>query len=752
MLCTPDYHRKASSKQQTDILFCFCPYAGHPPPHRFDITLGAAYLGSYLKEHGINASFFYGRYDNDPGFGQILEFVQTTKPRSVGFTIYGSNLPETTALSRAIKHTYPELPIIWGGPEIRYKPEQIIDRYRQYVDVCIAGEGEKPLLRLMTHTTPWSDEFLASIPGVCFLGKKDGKIIQSIPGSTVLQDNAGHLDPQSALDTYPSPYLKGIIPENYFRDKTVVGILTSRGCPFKCIYCQFSSLTDHKVHFHSVDRVLSEIEWIRNSVLQFHPEKEDVMIMIYDETLTLSRKRIELLCRRLIRKNFNPPVKLWIDTRADYVDEALIALLKAAGAKKINFGLESAVPKILKKIGKVTANRNRKENDVKAEKRFLNQIQTAVKWGKAQELFTSVSMIVGLPTETMDDARQTLQFVRDLDVDLYYHNFLNVLEGTELEKNAKTLGYEWDIYPEGYMGKYGHRYTKAPIPTRSLAPLKNAMVFQRDRKRFGVLLRGWSYASKCTPLRNEQMKYKPFVLGLETCPSNPDFKRHFLPEYAGLSTTLFCPEGLSISGTEYSQILQNLPLKNALFHVVPARENSLKRIKGIEEADQSTPYYLPLKDLGSFQNPDNGRRVFVAINDREDFECLARFLRNFKKKNGKNLSYSQAELLDFDLFESCRWLRWFGATCPAALLTHIFCDQHQGLTPCVHFPVISRVSDKLQLESFREQTEWRIRQKTDERGCQQCPVNSKCPQCIAPFPLTDDEYCEFQKSYLTAGI
>jgi radical SAM protein with 4Fe4S-binding SPASM domain len=341
--------------------------------------------------------------------------------------------------------------------------------------------------------------------------------------------------------------------------------------------------------------------------------------------------------------------------------------------------------------------------------------------------------------------------VKDLDVDVYYHNFLNVMEGTELAGESVALGYDCDVYPLGYMGKYGHRFTKAPIPTRSLQPLKNAMVFSRDRNRFGVLLRGWSYAWKCARLISGGMKFRPFAVGLEFKDRSSDFERQFFQQFAGLSATLFYPEDVCFLEEELSEILKRLPLKNGRVHVIPARGSSAKRIRGIEEADQSTPYLIAFKELDFSTFADDGRRIFVEINDRKDFESLARFFQLYMSENREGLSYQQAEILHFDLFESCRWFRWFDTTCPAASLTHIYCDESGGLRPCVHYPAMGDVRENVPLEEFRERTERHFTEKTRERGCEGCPVKTKCPQCIAPFPLTDEEYCNFQMHLWAKG-
>jgi radical SAM superfamily enzyme YgiQ (UPF0313 family) len=743
----------ATEKGNPTVLFFFCPYAGQPPPHRFDINLGAAYLGAYLMQQGIETAFYHGAYDNDPEFGRQLDAIERLDPVIVGFTVYGSNLPETAALSKTIKRVRPQTAVVWGGPEIRYKPEKVIEAYGEWVDLCVSGEGEKPLMALTTLEHPWRNKDLTEIPGVCYHDRVVG-IIQSTPlGKTLLQDNLHALERPNALDTYPSPYLEGVIPEGYFIDKTVVSIFTSRGCPFKCIYCQFSSLTDHRVHFHSVDRVLAEIEWIRSHVLAHHPDKAEVMIMIYDEALTLSKKRIEVLCRRIIDKDYDPPVRLWIDTRADHVDEALMTLLKRAGVKKVNFGLESAVPGVLKKIRKVRSQSGGKENDLAAETRFLERVRQAVKWSKALGLYTSVSMIVGLPTETMDDARETLRFVKELDVDMYYHNFLNVLEGTDLASKANKYGYEWGLRPRGYMGKYGHRYTRAPIPTRSLPLLKNARVFLRDKNRFSVLLRGWRYPIACGHPPYDRLDFAPLVLDLAMAPADyPDLCNRLFSAFAGLSTTVFYPERLALDDVLFADMLENLRLKNARLYRLPNPEKEAGRIMGIEEADQSTPYFLPFKMFDRFEDPDDGRKVFLTVNDMADAAAFIGRITSLKTEQEKVLDFETADQLEFDLFETCRWFRWNRAGCPAASLTHIYLREDLRLRPCAHFPVAGGMGRNLSLEGYRRWILAQVEKILGRRGCRKCSVRSSCPQCVAPFPLSDRQYCAFQKNYLTHSL
>lgn len=487
---------------------------------------------------------------------------------------------------------------------------------------------------------------------------------------------------------------------------------------------------------------MKEIKWIHAQVKKHHPEKPEIMIMIFDEALTLSRKRIEILCNELIVHKFDPPLKLWLETRADHVDRELLSLIQRAGAKKINFGLESAVPHVLRRIGKVTANSSRSKTDVRAETRFLQKIQDAVRFSKDLGMFTSVSMIAGLPGETMEDVQETLRFVRMLDVDMYYHNVLNVLEGTQLEKEAGKLGYKWGDRPVGYMGKYGHRYTKAPIPTRLLPPLKNAMVYIRDKARFRFLLRGWGYTDKCTDEKRVLKYYHPFMLDVTLADVTGGSVTDLFQQMAGLSTTVLCLEKTRIDDPGFHRQFKLLPMKNGRFYTLPDAESFPGRIQGQEEADHSTPYFIPFKNYQKLEVPDDGRTVFLTITDSQDFDAFATLVMDCHYELHEGLVHSSQGLLPFDLYESCRWICGQDHACPAATLTHLHCGQDRGLSPCRYFPAMNGT-----LEEIRESTEKYIAKVQKKRGCSSCTAKDGCPRCTAPFPLSEEEYCDFMRSF-----
>ncbi|KIX14698.1 B12-binding domain-containing radical SAM protein [Dethiosulfatarculus sandiegensis] len=732
-------------KHQTDILFFFSPYVGHPMPHRFDINLGAAYLAAYLKQKGLTPGFYYGPYDNDPEFGQIMKHLARTTPFSLGFTVYGSNLPETAALCREIKHNYPNLPIIWGGPELRFSPKEILQNHAGIFDYAISGEGEAPLTELLKALQKPGKQGIEKIPGLTFFAPSSGQAHFNPHGKTLWQQNREQAKAGRSLDIYPSPYLSGIIPDNYFKEKPVVSILTSRGCPFRCLYCQFSAQGDHKLKFHSLDRVLAEIKYIHSRVLEKHPRRKEIYIMVYDEALTLSRKRSLEFFNRLLEQKFEPKVKLWVDTRADRVDKKLLALMQRAGAKKINFGLESADPLVLRKIQKISLDRGETNPELQKEKSFIQNVRKAVHWSKKMGMITSVSIITGLPGESMEQARRTVKFVQELEVDLYYHNYLNVLKGTVLAQKAAGLGYEPEKTFKGYIGKYGLGYSKAPFASRKIKPLKNAMAFRRDSRRFNPLLRGFFHAKRMAQLNDRQSLTFPFLVDVGQAPVNPRWLNRVFQELAGLSFSIFWPQKSSLNSKEYENLFHHLGLGNAAFYTRPNASSPDPRLRGREEMDHSTPYLMPCRKY-PLKKQQNGRGIFLYLEEKQDLKVFENLLTRHLEPGQGGLAPEKAQRLNFNIFEACRMFAWAGPKCPAGAMTHLYTGPDRDLRPCKHFPALNQKGKIMGLTDMQAKV-FEIQEKTyQKRGCHKCPVIEKCPQCVAPHPLTEEEYCSLQKN------
>lgn len=422
---------------KNDIIFVFPPGPGSAG--KFKNHLGAAYLRAALARQGIRTAQYL---DPDPGtIDEVAASIIRHRPRLVGFTVYDSNARLSIAIAQTIKRQLSGVHIVFGGPTATFSARPLMDRHPA-VDVCVMGEAEETAATIFTKLLDGIvlDEAQA---GIVF--RRDGEVVCATPSGLVGSGQAGV---EGALDVTPSPYLTGILADGE------EGVLTSRGCTHHCQYCCFAALARKRLRLHSMERVLAELECIAENQKRTghrHPVK------IQDDTFALQPARAKSLCQAIADRKLN--LTLLCSTRADTVDEELVRLMREAGFRGIAFGLESAVPSVLRATGKVRPP-DWHDPDLSPEKEFVDRIRSSVLLAKKYGLEVAVSIILGLPSETPADGAETLRFVRELQVDSYVHNFLWVYPGTPLwsthdqyaidcgRDNAgmpTTKGYSYDV-------------------------------------------------------------------------------------------------------------------------------------------------------------------------------------------------------------------------------------------------------------------------------------------------------------------
>lgn len=416
-------------KAECDALFVFPPGLGNIGcflPH-----LGVAYLQASLATRGVRTRQFVT--EGPASTSQILEQILRVQPRVVGLTVYDSNYGVCLNLADRIKANTPETWVVFGGPTATFAHEYIL-KSQPAVDLCVRGESEEigpSLFEKLLHMPAGNVEGLEGIPGLAF--RCGGKVATSGLSPLVgLKGSNG-----AGLDAVTSPYLTGILKDGR------AGIITGRGCTHNCVYCSFAALARRNLRLHSIDHVLAELTTIRDYMKS---SGRHFYVSIHDDAFTLIPKRAKELCERIAASNLG--LSLSCITRADAIDLELLQLMKEAGFYGVAFGLESAVPSVLRAIGK-TRPPTWHDPDLTPEKEFIRQVRQSVLWARELGFITGVSIILGLPTETLGDARKTLQFVNDLPVDYYMHNILSVFPGTPLWENGHNLGIETGVGPLG---------------------------------------------------------------------------------------------------------------------------------------------------------------------------------------------------------------------------------------------------------------------------------------------------------------
>lgn len=364
--------------------------------------LGLCYLASPLIKEQHTVRIIDAESEN----WQIEKVVKEGldwNPDLIGLTSTTPIFHTVKKIARLFKKKT-KVPIVIGGVHITIMRNQVLKGCKDF-DFGVFGEGEKTIVELVRALD--QKKGLENILGLIY--RRGKEVVQNAPRP--LKEN---------LDLIPFPDRRLLNLEHYKHSLPGKGfiryanIFTSRGCPYRCIFCSQHTMFGRKVRYRSVENVIAELELMINELKIRH-------IIFMDETLSLNPDRLRGICESIIKKNLKFTWEGW--TRANTIDESLLRLMKKAGMIRISFGIESGDPKILKVIKKGIT---------------LSEIRKAYKIAKKVGLETRGSLIIGHPYETKKKVLRSLRFVKSLkECDQLYLNICVPYPGTELYEIAQ---------------------------------------------------------------------------------------------------------------------------------------------------------------------------------------------------------------------------------------------------------------------------------------------------------------------------
>lgn len=330
----------------------------------------------------------------------LEDFVKDiSKPYIFGISCVTAAIKRGYELAAMIKMKYPDAKVIMGGIHPTVLPQEALQTGS--VDIVVKGEGEQTLSLLYELIKRKQD--YTDIPGISF--KRGNEFIHN-PDAHLLPDlNLLPAFPYHLFETVQQRYNLGFI-------------LSSRGCPYSCIFCSQRFISGRNCRYVSLERVIEEISLLINRYNQ-------KSIVFVDDNFTTHRERVKKLCLLMHEKGFYEKAKFHCQTRGDSVDEEILGHLKMAGFKYIDFGLETASERLMILLNKG----ERVEDNIKA-------VRLAKKFG----FRTSGTFILGLPTETELERRQAYNLAKALDLDYVRFNNATPYPGTKLFEMAKNDG------------------------------------------------------------------------------------------------------------------------------------------------------------------------------------------------------------------------------------------------------------------------------------------------------------------------
>ena len=367
--------------------------------------LGLCYLAGVLKKERYMVDIVDVNLLN-LSHEDILKKIKEELPNVIGLyaTTLGIEIAED--LAKSIKDNFPQIYVVIGGPHISGYGKDILKC--EYFDFGIMGEGEYSFLNLMKHLESGGENF-EGLKGLVY--HRDGEIVQNEP---VL--------PIQNLDEIPFPARGLLSPiKNYhpkimlFKEQPLAHIFTSRGCPYRCIFCQTSF--GKKVRFHSAEYVADEITMLVND---FGARE----IKINDDTFSLKEDRVLNIFRILKKRGIIIP---WsCNVRVDTIkDRSFLKAMKDSGCWLIRPGLESGNQKVLDTLKKGIT---------------LEQSRRVCHWAREVGLKIQASFIIGNPLDTEETILETIDFAKSLPIHYPSFSLMTPFPGTELWETVGEYG------------------------------------------------------------------------------------------------------------------------------------------------------------------------------------------------------------------------------------------------------------------------------------------------------------------------
>jgi radical SAM superfamily enzyme YgiQ (UPF0313 family) len=359
--------------------------------------LGLMYIAAYLEKETNHRVEILDTQVERMDYNQLKEEIKKRNPDVVGITAMTFTLVDVVKTAKIAKEINPNVKIILGGPHVIIYPEETINIPE--IDFLVLGEGELVIKQLLENINN-ADE-LEKIKGIVF--RKNNKII-----NTGLPEFIQNLDNLPSPARYLTPYKKyfSIISSNI----PVTTMFTSRGCPYKCLFCDRPHL-GKKFRARSAKNVVDEMEKCQKMGI-----KE---IFIYDDTFGTDRKRVLEICDEILKRNLKI---VWdVRTRVDTVDKEVLIKMKKAGCQRIHYGVEAGTQKILNILKKGIT---------------LEQVEKAFNWTKKMKIKTVGYFMIGSPTETKDDIMKTIKLMKKLNPDYVHVTITTPFPATDLYKIA----------------------------------------------------------------------------------------------------------------------------------------------------------------------------------------------------------------------------------------------------------------------------------------------------------------------------
>lgn len=386
--------------------------------------LGLLYLAAYLRVHGKDVEILdaykgamsvedtEGFYRSGLSDEEIKRHVSRSSPDMVGitsmFSIFSKGAHD---VARAVKEVSKDIVVLMGGIHPSSFTTAVLED--KNVDMVVMGEGEETLLDIVTRVE--SKRPITDTPSTAL--RKGGKAVFNPPRPLIKDLDLLPMPARDLLDT--DAYLNDGYRNKFSMTPPRLNVITSRGCPFNCVYCGIHAVWRNAYRTRSPQKVGEELE----SIVKDYGVRE---VAFMDDNLTLHGDRMGGICEEIVRRKL--PIK-WSTPNGVAIwtlNGELLNKMKRSGCYKLTFGIETGSKKTQKFIRKSHID--------------LDKCKELIEYCNRIGLWTHSAFIIGFLYETREDVEQTIRYAIDSDLDIASFFIATPFPGTDLFKIYEEEG------------------------------------------------------------------------------------------------------------------------------------------------------------------------------------------------------------------------------------------------------------------------------------------------------------------------
>jgi len=363
-------------------------------------SLGPLYIASIAEKDKHTIHFLDGVFETKDS---IKNWISINRPGLIGLSTVTTAWESAKTLIREIKQESPDIPIIIGGTHADAWKENCLYDCKE-ADFMAYGESEFTFKEFLRELEKKSPDF-SKIKGLVY--RQEDKIIKN-PERPLTQN----LDEIPFPDRDLAPLERYCPAIGHYKRLPNATLITSRGCPNKCIFCH----TDSRIRFRSVEDILEEIDLLVNK----YKVKD---LIFWDDNLGLKPDRLIKICKEIIKRKYN---LTWsASSRVDTINSTMLKFMKKSGCWKLLYGIESGVQKNLNALNKGTT---------------TERIRKAIRETRKAGINTFGTFVFGIPSETFKEGLETIEFACSLKLDFAKFFSITPFPGTEIWNNINKYG------------------------------------------------------------------------------------------------------------------------------------------------------------------------------------------------------------------------------------------------------------------------------------------------------------------------